>query len=67
MFKNVTIWEFHDHIWNSHEKCIELSTNMPSFGSEIPEIAFGNFRILKKVEKFVHRKTNGRRVLSVTG
>ena len=30
--KNVNILEFHDHIWNRHEKCIQISTNMPSIG-----------------------------------
>ena len=31
--KNVKILEFHDHIWNHHEKCIQISTNMPGIGS----------------------------------
>ena len=31
-FKNFGILEFRDHIWNHHEKCIELSANMPSIG-----------------------------------
>ena len=31
--------EFHDHIWNQHEKCIQISTNMPGIGSLIREIA----------------------------
>ena len=39
MFKNVKILEFHDHIWNHHEKCIVISTNMPSIALEIPETA----------------------------
>ena len=30
--------EFHDHIWNHHEKCIKISTNMPGIGSLIHEI-----------------------------
>ena len=30
--KNVKIVEFHDHIWNHHEKCFQISTNMPSIG-----------------------------------
>ena len=37
-FKNVTILEFHDHIWNHCASYIQLSTNMPgigSFGSKI--------------------------------
>ena len=29
MFKNVKILEFSDTIWNHHEKCIQISTNMP--------------------------------------
>ena len=32
------ILEFHDHIRNHHEKCIEISTNMPGIGSLIHEI-----------------------------
>ena len=36
--KNVEIFEFHDHIWNHNEKCIQLCTNMPSIGLVIPEI-----------------------------
>ena len=37
--KNVNILEFHDHIWNHHEKYIEISTNIPGIGSLIYEIA----------------------------
>ena len=33
------ILEFHDRIWNHHEKYIERSTNMPIIGSQICEIA----------------------------
>ena len=36
--KNVEIVEFHDHIWNHNEKCIEISTNMPGIGSLIREL-----------------------------
>ena len=36
--KNDKIVEFHDHIWNHHEKCIQRSTNMPGIGSLIREI-----------------------------
>ena len=32
------IVEFHDHVWNHHEKYIEISTNMPVIGSLIREI-----------------------------
>ena len=38
LVKNVKIVEFHSHIWNRHEKCIQISTNMPSIGLVIPEI-----------------------------
>ena len=37
-FKNDNILEFHDYIWNHHEKCIQKSTNMPGIGSLIREI-----------------------------
>ena len=37
--KNVKIAEFHDHIWNHNEKCIQISTNMPGIGQIIREIA----------------------------
>ena len=33
------IVEFHDHIWNHNEKCIQIITNMPGIGSLIHEIA----------------------------
>ena len=33
------ILEFHFHIWNHHEKCIKISTNMPGISSLISEIA----------------------------
>ena len=36
--KNVNIVEFHDYIWSRHEKCIQISTNMPSIGLVIHEI-----------------------------
>ena len=31
--------EFHDHIWNHNENCIQISTNMPGIGSLIHGIA----------------------------
>ena len=30
--------EFHDHIWNHHDKYIQKSTNMPAIGSLIREM-----------------------------
>ena len=38
MSQNVKILEFHDHIWNHHEKLFQKSTNMPGIGSLIREI-----------------------------
>ena len=38
--KNFNILEFYNYIWNPHEKCIQISTSMPSIGLVIPEIAF---------------------------
>ena len=35
-----TILEFGDVIKIHHEKCIEISTNMPNIGFEIPDLAF---------------------------
>ena len=37
--KNVKNVEFHDHIWNHNEKCIQISTNMPRVLS-IKELAW---------------------------
>ena len=36
--KYVKILEFWDYIWSHHEKCIQLSTNLPGIGSLICEI-----------------------------
>ena len=36
--KYIKIVEFHDHIWDHHEKCFQMSTNMPGIGSLIREI-----------------------------
>ena len=38
LVKNVKIVKFHDHFWNHNEKYIQISTNMPGFGSLIGEI-----------------------------
>ena len=38
ILKNFKILEFGDDIQNHHEKCIEISTNMPVIGSLIREI-----------------------------
>ena len=47
--KNVNIWECHDHNWNHHEKCIEISASMASIGLEIPEITSEFLRKSKSV------------------
>ena len=36
--QKLPLLEFHDHIWNHHEKFIQISTNMPGIGLVIPEI-----------------------------
>ena len=36
--KNINILEFHGHIWNHHEKYIQMSTNMLGIGSLFREI-----------------------------
>ena len=33
--KKIKIIEYYPHIWNLHVKCIQLSTDMPNFGSVI--------------------------------
>ena len=40
LVENVNIMECYDqaYIWNHHEKCIQIITNMPSIGLVIPEI-----------------------------
>ena len=50
--KNVNIVEFHDHIWNHHEKCIQITTNMPGIGSVNHEIAVKKSRIRESKETF---------------
>ena len=40
MSKIVKIVQFHEYIWNLHEKCIQMSTNMPSIGLVIRERCF---------------------------
>ena len=48
--KNVKIVEFHYHIWNHHEKCIQISTNMPSFGLAFPEITCEMLNLRKQIQ-----------------
>ncbi len=39
VYKKVRNGNCHDHIWNQHEKCFKMSTNMPMFGPVVLEIA----------------------------
>ena len=50
--KNDKIVEFHDHILNHHEKCIQISTNMPSIGLVIPEITCEMLEFLENKHNF---------------
>ena len=54
--QNVNIVEFRYYIWNRHEKCIQISTNMPSIGLVIPEITFEVLEFWKNNTIF-HGKT----------
>ena len=36
--QKVNILKFDDYIWNHHDKCIQISTNMPAIGLEIGTI-----------------------------
>ena len=63
LVKNVNIVELHDHIWNHHEKCIQISTNIPGIGSVIPEITC-EMLAFEKTNTILFSKTNAR-VLSV--
>ena len=57
MFKNVKILEFGDYIWNHHEKCIEISTNMPGI---CLDIFFVKFREFCETKRFcMDGETNG--------
>ena len=46
--KNVEILEFGNNIWNHREKCIQISTHMPSIGSIINEKGFDLKKKMKK-------------------
>ena len=57
MFKNIKNLESGDHIWNHHEKCIQISTNMPGIGLVIREIGW---KCWKNPKTISDGKTNGR-------
>ena len=57
--KNVNILEFRNHIWNHHEKCIQISTNMPGIGSLIREIHI-QISEFERAKILVLGKTNAR-------
>ena len=46
--------EFHDHIWNHHEKCIQISTNMPGIGSANREVAVKMLETPESKHDFAH-------------
>ena len=50
-FKNLNSFKFDYHIWIHHGKCIQISTNMPSIGLEIPEIGV-EIRNLRKPKTY---------------
>ena len=49
----VNILESHDHIWNHHEKCIQINTNMPGIGSLICEIHIKQIQIFGERAKIL--------------
>ena len=54
--KNVRIVEFHYHIWNHNEKCIQISTNMPGIGSFIREKAVEILEMWESKQTFTQLK-----------
>ena len=62
--KNINSLEFHDHIWNHHEKCIQISPNRLSIGSLIRKINVKMSESWKTKQRCLLSKTNAR-VLSV--
>ena len=45
-----------DYIWNHHENCIQISTNMPDIGLESCEI----LKISERKQFCINGETNGR-------
>ena len=60
--QNVKFVDFHYHIRNHHEKCIQISINIPSIGFVTPEITR---EILRKTTQFRSVKPMAR-VVSVS-
>ena len=54
--------EFSEYIWNHHEKCIQISTNMPGIGLEICDIC----EILRNKTIFCIDGETNPRVQSIT-
>ena len=52
MVKNIKIYWMSLLYWNHHEKCTQLSTNMPSIGLVIPNIGIGILNVLRKQKFF---------------
>ena len=58
--KNLNILEFSDYIWNHHEKCIPISTNIDSIDSVICELDIENLNIFDQPNPLAWYKTNPR-------
>ena len=56
--KKSKLWNFIFHTWNHHEKCIEISTNIPGIGSLIFEIAVTIWESWESKHSFAHKLTN---------
>ena len=63
IFRNSEMIEFHNYICNHHGKCIQISTNMSSISSVIPEIDI-KIQIFEECKITLLSKTNAR-ILSV--
>ena len=47
---------FGDYIWNRHEKCIQMSTNMPNIGLVFLDISFLNRQKIVKSKSILYGK-----------
>ena len=54
------IVEFHDYIWILHEKCNQMSTNMPGIGFVIPEKDFEILEVFLEKSKVLFTPINSR-------
>ena len=58
--KTFKILEFDDYIWDLHEKCIKISTNMPGIGIVICEICLEMSESLGKKGTCLHGESHRR-------